>query len=94
MPIFLYDASSIDEICEAVVAGASPEPIANGTIRVVVNDNDVFASLSRTNAFGYTATGTLERPDGMPCAFSATFRAPITREDEFRVLAEDIHSNC
>jgi hypothetical protein len=94
MPIFLYAASSIDEICEAVFGGAIPEPIATGTVRVVLNDNDVDVSLTRTNAFGYTATGTLERADGTACAFSATFRALITKQGEFRVLVEDIRSNC
>jgi hypothetical protein len=94
MPIFLYAASSFDEICEAVRGGAIPEPIATGTVRVVLNDNDVDVSLTRTNAFGYTATGTLERADGTTCAFSATSRALITKQDEFRVLVENIRSNC
>jgi hypothetical protein len=94
MPIFLYAASSTDELCEAVFGGAIPEPIATGTVRVVLNDNDVDVSLTRTNAFGFTATGTLERADGTACAFSATFRALITRQDEFRVLVSDIRSNC
>jgi hypothetical protein len=94
MPIFLYAASSIDELCEAVDGGVIPEPIATGTVRVVLNDNDADVSLTRTNAFGYTAKGTLERTDGTACAFSATFRALITQEDEFRVLVADIRSNC
>jgi hypothetical protein len=94
MPIFLYAASSTDELCEAVFGGAIPEPIATGTVRVVLTDNDVDVSLTRTNAFGFTAKGTLERADGSACAFSATFRALITREDEFRVVVSDIRSNC
>jgi hypothetical protein len=94
MPIFLYAASSIDEICEAVGGGVIPEPIASGTVRVVSNDNDVDVSLTRTNSFGFTAKGTLERADGTACAFSATFRALITQEDEFRVVVSDIRSNC
>ena len=94
MPIFLYSAASIDEICEAVVGGATVEPIATGTVRVVLNDNDVDVTLTRTNAFGYTAKGTLERADGTACAFSATFRALITRQGEFRVVVSDIRSNC
>ena len=94
MPIFLYEASSIDEICDAVVAGTIPEPIASGTVRVVLNDNDAFVSGTRTNAFGHTATGTLERADGTSCHFSAMFRALITKEGEFRVVKEDITTNC
>jgi len=94
MPMFLYAASSTDELCEAVFGGAIPEPIATGTVRVVLNDNDVDVSLTRTNAFGFTAKGTLERADGTACAFSATFRALITQEDEFRVLVSNIRSNC
>jgi hypothetical protein len=94
MPIFLYAASTTDELCEAVFGGAIPEPIATGTVRVVLTDNDVDVSLRRTNAFGFTAKGTLERADGTACAFSATFRALVTQQDEFRVLVSDIRSNC
>jgi hypothetical protein len=94
MPMFLYAASSTDELCEAVFDGVIPEPIATGTVRVVLNDNDVDVSLTRTNSFGFTAKGTLERADGTACAFSATFRALITREGEFRVVVSDIRSNC
>jgi hypothetical protein len=94
MPIFLYAASSIDEICDAVFAGAIPQPLATGTVRVVVNDNDLDASGTRTNSFGTTATGTLRRADGTACHFSAMFRALITRDGEFRLLNEDINSNC
>ena len=94
MPIFLYAASSIDELCEAVEGGTIPEPIATGTVRVVGNDNDLDVSLTRANAFGFTATGTLERADGTTCRFAATFRGLITQSDEFQVLVEDIHTNC
>ena len=94
MPIFLYAASSIDEICDAVFAGAIPEPLATGTVRVVVNDNDLDVSGTRTNSFGNSATGTLRRADGTRCHFSAVFRALITRDGEFRLLKEDINSNC
>ena len=52
MPMFLYAASSTDELCEAVEGGVIPEPIATGTVRVVLNDNDVDVSLTRTNSFG------------------------------------------
>jgi hypothetical protein len=94
MPIFLYSASSIDELCEAVEAGDVPEPFASGSVRVVLTDNDAEVSLTRTNAFGYTATGTLLRADGTTCHFAATFRALITKDEEFTVITEDIHTNC
>jgi hypothetical protein len=94
MPIFLYAASSIEEICDAVFGGVIPEPLATGTVRVVVNDNDVFASRTRTNSFGSTSTGILQQADGTACNFSAMFRALITKEGEFRLLNEDINSNC
>jgi hypothetical protein len=94
MPMFLYAASSTDELCEAVEGGTIPEPIATGTVRVVLTDNDAEVSLTRANAFGYTAIGTLERADGTACRFSATFRALITKEEEFQVLVENIHSDC
>lgn len=93
-PIFLYEASSIEEICEAVFAGEIPEPLATGMVRVVANDNDVFVSGGRTNAFGDTATGTLLDGDGDACHFTGQFRAQVTRSGEFRLLIEDIHSTC
>jgi len=42
----------------------------------------------------FRAKGTLEWADGTAWAFSTTFRALITREDEFRVVVLDIRSNC
>jgi hypothetical protein len=93
-PMFLYQASSIDEICEAVFAGEVPEPLATGTVRVVANDNDVFVSGTRNNAFGHTATGTLLDAAGNPCHFTGQFRAQITVTGEFRLLREDIHLTC
>ena len=94
MPIFFYEASSVDEICDQVFAGEIPDPIASGTVRIVLNDNDAALSLTRANALGATVTGTLERADGTTCRFSATFRALISKDGEFRLLKEDIHSNC
>jgi hypothetical protein len=93
-PMWLYEASSIEEICEAVFAGMIPEPVASGTVRTVLNDNDADVSLTRSNAFGDTSTGILQRADGTACHFSASFRAIVTKKDEFRVLKEDIRSNC
>jgi hypothetical protein len=93
-PMSLYEASTIDEVCEAVFAGMTPEPLASGVVRVVVSDNDTEASLTRTNAFGDMSTGTLQRADGTDCQFSGRFRAIITKEGEFRILKEDITSNC
>ena len=94
MPIFLYEASSIEEICELVFEGVIPEPIAAGVVRVVLNDNDRDVTGTRTNSFGSAATGTLQDSDGNPCRFSGTFRALITREFEFRVVNEGITTTC
>ncbi|HEX6424374.1 MAG TPA: hypothetical protein VFZ79_12905 [Acidimicrobiales bacterium] len=93
-PMFLYRASSIDEICEAVLAGQVPEPLAAGTVRIVGTDNDFLASGSRTTAFGDTATGTLMDADGNPCRFTGQFRAQVTAGGEFRLLKHDIRSTC
>lgn len=90
----LYQAASIDEICEAVFAGEIRVPIATGTVRVVANDNDVFVSGKRNNAFGDTATGTLLDAGGNACRFTGQFRAQITVAGEFRLLREDVHSTC
>ena len=93
-PMQVYAASSIEEICEAVIAGGSLELLASGTVRVVATDNDLEVSLTRTNSFGHHATGRLFTPEGDACRFRGVARAQITRDGEFRLLKEDVVLNC
>jgi hypothetical protein len=58
-PMHLYQASSVEEICDAVAAGENPQPIATGTAHVVATTNDAFGSGGRTTTLGDKATGTL-----------------------------------
>jgi len=90
-PFFIYAASSIGEVCEAVFAGEVPEPIATGTARVVLNDNNLFNSGPGANSFGATATGTVYDADGNPWHFNASVRLLNDTKGEFRVLHEDIN---
>lgn len=98
MPMRVYAASSIGEICDAVLAGESVEPLASGTVRTVRTDNDLEASATpggtRTNAFGDHSSGQLSTPAGESCRFSGVFRAQITRDDEFRLLKLDVTLRC
>jgi hypothetical protein len=74
---WLYAATTIDEACDLVLSGGSPELLATGTVRFRINDNDLFASQTRTNSFGDHASGTLTALDGSSWNVTAHFRAVV-----------------
>lgn len=98
MPIWVYAASSIEEICMAVDEGEPLDLVASGTVRLVLHDNDLEASATpggtRTNSFGDHASGRLTTPDGGSCQFSAIFHGQVNRDDEFRLIKEDVTLRC
>ena len=91
--VFVYDLS-LGDPCEIIAAGGTPIPLYTGTMRTVLNDNDLEVSLTRTNSFGAHSTGWVEDADGNRCRFSAHVRLQITRDEEFRVLTEGITIAC
>jgi hypothetical protein len=93
-PMRLYQASSVDEICDAVAAGEDPQPIATGTAHVVATTNDAFGSGRRTTTLGDKATGTLLDSAGKPCHFTGIFREQISPAGESRIIRHDIQSTC
>ena len=94
MPVWIYRASLFAEVCEAVLASAEPDLVASGTVRFEINDNDLFVSETRTNAFGDRATGTVAGADGSLWSFTGVFRALIAPSEgddcECRVVREDV----
>lgn len=94
LPVWVYRASLFAEVCDVVLGGGSPELIASGTVRLVVSDNDLFASETRTNSFGHSAIGTVVDAHGDLWSFSAEFRgqiAPSQGDECFcRIVRENI----
>jgi hypothetical protein len=93
LDVSVYDLT-LGHPCEIIEAGGTPIPLYTGSMRTVANDNDLEASLTRTNSFGASSSGWVEDADGNHCRFSAHVRLQITRDEEFRVLTEGITIAC
>lgn len=63
-------------------------PAAVGTAQVGYNDNDLFVSGTRTNAFGFHGQGRLAGDDGSRWNYSFTFRARIDRQGTFNAMVD------
>jgi hypothetical protein len=63
-------------------------PAAVGTAQVGMNDNDLFVSGTRTNAFGIRGQGRLVGDDGSRWNYSFTFRARIDRQGTFNAMVD------
>lgn len=90
----IWAAASIDEICETVYAGGTPELIAEGTVRVRFGDNDAAGSRTRGNPYGYHAVGELTTPEGQRCRFLGRFHVVVTPDGEVRVLEDSFALRC
>lgn len=64
----------------------STGPWATGSAHVAANDNDLFVSGTRTNAFGERGQGSVVDANGTTYHYGWTFRALIDRSGEFRVV--------
>ena len=67
----------------------STGPWATGSARVSGNDNDLFVSGTRTNAFGDRGQGSVVDAGGTEYHYSWVFQALIDRAGEFRLLVPD-----
>lgn len=93
-PMQVYAGTSIEDVCDRVVAGEPVELLASGVARLVVTDNDRDVSATRTNSFQNSATGRLRTPAGDSCSFRAAFHGLIDREGEFRELRQEVALRC
>jgi hypothetical protein len=93
-PFFIYAASSIDEVCEAVLNGGI-DPIAVGeAINVRFTDNfDNYEPGSRANPFGANANGTVYDADGNAWSFHGNLKLKIDKDGNFEIVQETIKLN-
>jgi hypothetical protein len=80
------DVPPLSGVCEAT--DDQDGPWATGMARWGGTDNDVDVSLTRTNSFGDRVHATLFDADGGAWIYSFSFRAQITKDDEFILRAE------
>lgn len=66
-------------------------PWATGTATHMGHDNDVFVSLTRTNAFGDQGRGRVVDVEGTTWQISGHFKARIDRDGEFYLLTEQFN---
>lgn len=91
---YIYEASDIDEVCEAVVAGETVEPLAVGEANVRFNDNfENFEPGKRANPFGGNANGTVYDGDGNAWSFHGNVKLKLDREGNFEVISETVKLN-
>jgi hypothetical protein len=79
---WLYSADTFGEVCDTALAGGQPDLLAQGIVNFRINDNDLFASQTRTNSFGDRLHGTLVTPDGSIWRVTAQFHAVVLPSDD------------
>ena len=73
--MIVYSAAEIsDDLCDL----ADATPLATGRAHMTGTDNDVFASLKRTNSYGTNLVGTASGPSG-DFKVRGSFRTTIDR---------------
>ena len=88
---FIYEASSIDEVCEAVLTtGIDPIAVGDG-INVRYNDNfDNYEPGSRANPFGGNVNGKVYDAYGDSWSFHGNLKLKLDKEGNFEVVTETI----
>jgi hypothetical protein len=81
--IHVYRLSTFSDFCTSV-------PLAQGTGRLVVNDNDAAVSGTRTNSFGASVTGAVTLTSGGTAHLSAHTRFLIDRDGTFREVSSAV----
>lgn len=69
--------------------GSAPEPCAEGTARVMLNDNDIEVSGGRTNSFGDKGMASVVDATGQAWTYAWLHRLQISKDGEFRVVVEN-----
>jgi hypothetical protein len=81
--IHVYRLSTFVDICTS-------EPLAQGTGRLIINDNDAAVSGNRTNSFGHRLNGPVTLAGGGIAHLAAHSRFLIEREGTFRHVTSGI----
>jgi hypothetical protein len=93
VPIHVYRASSVAELCAAVASGDDLDLLGSGTARFTHVDNDWFVSETRMNAFGDAATGTLTDTAGASWSFAGVWRALVAPSEGEECLCRTVHED-
>jgi len=87
---FIYEASSIGEVCEAALT-TGIAPIAVGYANVFFNDNfNNYEPGSRSNPLGGNANGTVYDADGNAWQFHGNVKLRIDRNGNFEIITETV----
>ena len=70
-------------------AGSASEPWAEGTARVMLNDNDLEFSGGRTNSFGVKGMASVVDATGQAWTYAWVNRLQISKDGEFRLVVEN-----
>lgn len=81
--IHVYQLSTFVDICTS-------EPLAQGSGRLVINDNDAGVSGTRTNSFGARLNGPVTLTDGSTAHLLAEIRVLISRDGTFTVVSSSV----
>jgi hypothetical protein len=91
---FIYEAGSIDEVCEAVfTTGIEPIAVAENS-KVVFTDSFVnFEPGSRANTFGGNANGTAYDTDGNAWSFHGNQKLMLDNDGNFSLITDTVKLN-
>ena len=81
--IHVYQLSTFVDICTS-------EPLAQGSGRLIINDNDAGVSGTRTNSFGHRLAGTVTLADGSTAHLASHTRFLIGPDGTFRVVSSGV----
>jgi hypothetical protein len=82
--IHVYRLSTFVDICTS-------EPIAQGSGRLIINDNDAAVSGTRTNSFGARLVGPVTLAGGGTAHLTAANRFLIDPDGTFRLVSSSVH---
>ena len=84
--LHVYQGSTFVDFCSSM-------PIAQGSGRLIVNDNDAAVSGTRTNSFGASVNGRVTLAGGGTAQLSAHARFLIKQDGTFVAVTEKVHLN-
>lgn len=91
---YIYQATDLGEICEAVLNGGGIDPLAVGDATVRFNDNfDNYEPGSRANPFGGNANGTVYDANGDAWSFHGNVKLKLDRNGNFDLITETVKLN-
>ena len=84
--LHVYQGATFDGFCSSV-------PLAQGTGRLILNDNDAAVSGTRANSFGASVNGSVMLESGGTAQVSAHVRFLIHQDGTFEEIISQVHMN-